>query len=353
MIKARSEEKLNAQIVDEAAEWFVEFNTGEVDLAARREFDAWLRKSPEHLRAYLEMFPLWEDAPFIDPDREMSADKLIALSRAEGNVVPLEAATAPRSRASAPARCRFLLAASVLGACLIAGLLAWFQSSYRSTYATDVGEQRVIALSDGSSIELNARSRLRIRFTDTERNVDLLEGQALFRVAKDKHRPFVVRSDATRVRAVGTQFDVYRKKSGTTVTVLEGRVAVFPEPPLSRMPLPTAAHAPLIPDILVSAGEQVTVSPAAVPRATPANVAAATAWRQHRLVFSSTPLAEVAEEFNRYNDRQLIIRDTRLTTVRVNGIFSSTDPASLIRFLRAQPDITVDETDTEIRVSSK
>src|SRR5205823_2531257 len=86
--------------------------------------------------------------------------------------------------------------------------------------------ERSIALPDGSLIELNARSSVRVRFTSNERAVELFEGQALFRVAKDPARPFIVSSDGKRVRAVGTQFDVYRKKASTTVTVLEGRVTV-------------------------------------------------------------------------------------------------------------------------------
>jgi len=90
----------------------------------------------------------------------------------------------------------------------------------------DVGEQRSIALADGSIIDLNARSRIRVRLSKDERDVELLQGQALFHVAKDNSRPFVVRSDTTVVRAVGTEFDVYRKKNGTVITVLEGRVVV-------------------------------------------------------------------------------------------------------------------------------
>ncbi len=82
------------------------------------------------------------------------------------------------------------------------------------TYATGIGEQRSIVLADGSTVDLNSRSKIRIRFSSERRGVELIEGQALFKVAKDHARPFVVDSDGTRVRAVGTQFDVYRKRRG-------------------------------------------------------------------------------------------------------------------------------------------
>jgi len=115
----------------------------------------------------------------------------------------------------------------------------------------------------------------RVRFTSNERTIDLLEGQALFRVAKDPARPFVVASDGTRVRAVGTQFDVYRRKTGTTVDRTRrpgdggargGRGTSLPTPQLS-----------ISGSILLSTGEQVTVTATATPRPTRVNLAAATA----------------------------------------------------------------------------
>jgi transmembrane sensor len=270
-------------------------------------------------------------------------------------------------------------------------------------YVTRIGEQKLIHLADGSTLELNSRSRVRVHFSDAERDVDLLEGQALFRVAKDHARPFIVRSDATLVRAVGTQFDVYRKVSGTTVTVVEGRVAILPaglsretslqvtpepirSPGVTSTPSSSAPHsshssqglgaalttsgphtqqasnADLFPGsadaegehaIFLSAGEQVTVTAAAPPQPTPANVAAATAWTQHRLVFNGTPLTDVAQEFNRYNIRQLAVSNVELEQFHVSGVFSSTDPTSLLRFLRAQRGIRVVETDMEIRISKE
>lgn len=345
-----SMDRPNAQISDEAAEWFVELNGGEPDHATRKKFDAWLRRSPEHVSAYLDMFSLWEDAALVPAEGDWSADSLIALSRASGNVVPLEGAAGERTERADPDRRRpyrsFVLGAFALCACMVIAVFIWSSVS-APVFETEIGEQRVVSLADGSSIELNARSRVRIRFNESERNVDLLEGQALFRVAKDKNRPFIVQSGTARVRAVGTQFDVYKKKQGTVVTVLEGRVSV-----LSASEAPKKRSEPVSPGagVFLSAGEQATVAPAETPRAEVANVAAATAWRARRMVFNATPLTEVAEEFNRYNERQLVVDDARVAGVLVNGIFSSTDPASLIRFLRAQPDLSIEEKQSEIRI---
>src|SRR5205807_1325966 len=104
-----------------------------------------------------------------------------------------------------------------------AGLGLWGRPQ---VYATAIGEQRSVVLKDGSMIQLNSRSRVEVRYTDHDRKIALKEGQALFTVARDTQRPFLVSAGDTAVRAVGTQFDVNRLETEIVVTVLEGKVAV-------------------------------------------------------------------------------------------------------------------------------
>src|SRR5690606_34920469 len=94
------------------------------------------------------------------------------------------------------------------------------------TYATAVGEQRRIELTDGSVVHLNTRSRLEVAFTDGARDIRLLEGEATFTVEGDPARPFSVHAGTNIIRAIGTQFNVLRRPSGTTVQVIEGEVRV-------------------------------------------------------------------------------------------------------------------------------
>lgn len=368
----RKDDKWNLQIYEQACDWLVAFRTGTPDLALREPFDEWLRRSPEHVRAYLELSSLWEDAAFHDPERKVDAPELIARARAEGNVVSLGAAV-PHSARLTPTpgegrvsstrvtsargrRLRMAMAAVVL--ILLGTALGGWLYTERNTYSTAIGEQRSLTLDDGSVIELNARSRLKVHFTDHERTVDLIQGQALFTVSKDPSRPFVVRSDGTTVRAVGTEFDVYRRASGTRVTVLEGTVAVSAR---NSIPLsgdggrrPGAGPQDAASLVMVKAAQQITVTTTGT--ATPiqsANLVATTAWTQRRLIFDSAPLSEVVEEFNRYNRRPLVISDPAVASVTVVGVFSSTDPSSLIRFLESQPGIEVVKGASEIRVSSR
>jgi transmembrane sensor len=398
--------KSNRLIMEEASEWFVEFRVGDVDRRSREDFDEWLRRSPEHIRAYMQITKTYVALSALELSQEIDVDSLIAYANAGENVVPLSNSrgrqwNAPRSTAAehelhapgtptaagnAGRRRQILAAASgILGVVMAGG--GWWWTEHFPSYTTDIGERRSLTLDDGSTVDLNARSRLRIEFTSKERRVELIDGQAFFQVAKDKTRPFIVSSGDATVRAVGTEFDVYRKANGTTVTVLEGRVAVYsnahgapaPEspPPSGAGPAPapaspaatavssgssrplSASPAGLIDPsgaaaVFLSAGEQLTVAPAEVGLVSHhVDIDTATAWMQRRLIFDGSTLSDVVQEFNRYNRRQLVIKGSRLGDFHLSGVYTSSDPSSLIRFLRDQPGITVTEESNEIQIAPR
>ena len=339
-------------VAAEASAWFVEFRTGEMTAGERTRFYEWLRRSPEHIQAYLEVAEGWAELPTSDPEHRLDIQGLIERARTDHdeNVVTLPS----RPLTSGKRRSLTLTAwaAALAGVTFAIGLAWWVYVSQADKYRTGVGEQRTVRLLDGSKIELNALSSVRVSLSNSVLDVDLIEGQAFFHVAKDSARPFLVHSDGTTVRAVGTQFDVYRKSTGTVVTVLEGRVAVAQ----TRGPEVTGQAGAVPPaQVFLIAGEQVTVpvqhGMEERPQPKQTDVAVATAWVQKRLVFEETPLAEVAEEFNRYNTRHLLIVDPKLRTMGISGVYSSTDPDSLLGFLRAQPNIQLTESPGEIRVS--
>jgi transmembrane sensor len=340
--------KIHAAVVAEASEWFIDFRAGDVNAEARLRFIEWLRRSPEHIQAYLEVSGAWSELPSCDPGDRFDIASLIARARNESDIVPLSPlnprlppvppAAEPRAFRKVPRR-PVLAAAALALLASITALFLWIDRDAARTYSTGIGEQRTIQLMDGSTVELNARSRVKVRLTDRRRDVALIEGQALFRVAKDKQRPFVVRAGEAQVRAVGTEFDVYRKQTETVVTVVEGRVETYP-----------GSDGAGAAAIVLSAGEQLTVLPHTVTKPKRADTVAATAWVQKRLIFEETPLSAVAEEFNRYNRRPLAIDDPELRSLKISGVYSSTDSASLINFLRNQSSIRVIETENQVRV---
>jgi transmembrane sensor len=406
---------LNRQILDEASEWFVDFRVGDVDTAACERFDEWLRRSPEHIRAYWEIAKTYVELPAAPAPGKLDVAALIAYAHSDANVVSLHSRASPaytlRAESAAEGseqggarptprfRHPFFAAASVAFALVIGGAV-WWQAHRYPLYTTDIGERRSITLADGSTVDLNARSQLRVEFSKSERRVELLDGQALFQVTKDGARPFIVHSGDATVRAVGTQFDVYRKDSGTTITVLEGRVAVYsaaradqthsasgpadagenaaPQHKLQRASprdsssasntsnssrsgarVPSSASNSELSDpsgsgaIFLDAGEQVTVTPdaAGTPMPQHADLLATTAWMQRKLIFEGSKLSDVVEEFNRYNRRQLVIEDPKLADFQISGVYSSTDPASLVRFLEDQG-LRVTTGDNEVRIDA-
>jgi transmembrane sensor len=348
----------------EACEWFVEFRTSAPDAPRREAFHAWLQQSPAHMGAYLEATAVWNQTAMPVPRPKYSIDALVAAAAEDrDNVSFLGRISKTGGQGTRTRRGVFGAVATLVA--LIAtgyGVLVWRASD---TYSTAIGEQRSVVLKDGSIIELNSRSTVHVRYSERARRIELSEGQALFKVAHDTTRPFVVSAGSAAVRAVGTQFDVNRLHTETVVTVLEGKVAVQ-QPSLpstlgstgelqlrdanreKSVASPTSDSA-----LVVAAGEQLRVSVGgAVERSRRPDIAAATAWTQRRLVFEATPLADVVEQFNRYNPRPLLIRSSELEAFQIDGVFSSTDPMPIIRFLRSRPGIEVTETGTAIEISA-
>jgi transmembrane sensor len=376
---SRKAPRSNHQILEEASTWFVAFRGEVLTENSRQEFQDWLKRSPEHIRAYLEIASVYADVPA--PVEGRTPPELIAKAKSSpdsnlvawlpGGIATQSLQEPPRRssrnglrRSERPFVLRVIAVAMTLA---IVALGAWIYVQ-RNVYATGIGEQRSINLPDGSILELNARSKVRVAFHDRQRDVDLLEGQALFRVAKDHNRPFVVHVGATGIRAVGTQFDVYRRRTDTTVTVLEGRVAVLsgrtgPVPateatPESAAPEPpsTAASVPVTQgegEILLAAGEQAIVTPTHAEKADRPNIPAVTAWTQHQLVFDATPLSDVVEEFSRYSSRRLVIDSADLAGFKISGQYTSASPDSLLHFLSLQKGVVLAEVDGEIHIRRK
>jgi transmembrane sensor len=351
------------QIREEAAQWFVAFCEEEVDPRACQQFIDWLRRSPQHVRAYLRISAFWEDAEDLKKHARHGIDEIVQRALAEGNVVALGeggGGPPPNKRVSDRRGWRHALSATLAASCACVGLLMWLLINRESVYSTPPGEQRTLTLTDGSTVELNARSRIRINYSATVRDVELVQGQALFRVAKSPSRPFIVHSDGTSVRAVGTQFDVNQSQGATIVTVVEGRVAVTdgrvpdmthsPESPASGDAIPRMSSNRRA-EVFVAAGERVIARGHTLDAPEPVNTAAATAWTEGKLVFDSVPLKEVLEEFNRYLPRPLIVEDPQLLNMHISGVFSVTESPQFIEFLHQRFGTTSHETNGEVQIA--
>jgi transmembrane sensor len=320
-------------VTEQASNWWVLLNEGDATAADHRTFAEWVARSPERVEAYLQAACLgralrsrrmrWPDTPVEDLIRAARA--------AQSEVVSFPFA----HRARFPRRLGLCVAAAglVAVAVLMASLYVY---SRPLRLETGVGEQRSVLLADGSLVTLNTSSSLEVYMKKDRRILRLLAGEALFRVAHESARPFEVTAGGTTVRAIGTQFDVNRCNSRTTVTVVEGRVAVFAADE-GGLGAGAGTKVPL------DAGEQLTLAPRTESHPARADVPTALAWTQRKLIFQHRQLGEVAGEFNRYNREIIEIRSDELRAQEVTGVFQADDPGSFLVFLSAIPGVMVQQ----------
>jgi transmembrane sensor len=311
-----------------AADWLARLDRPDAPAAEHEAFEAWCRADPRHLAAYLRLLELWNrlDALKVLPDAMLS-DAALAAARAP-DVAP-SASEQPRHD-----RRFFLPVALAAGVLAIAVGLAWWRWSGplglaigAQRYSTMLGGFEQVRLADGSIVQLNTDSEVAVRLRSRERDITLLRGEATFEAAPDRLRPFIVVAGSTAVRAVGTVFNVERAGTSVEVLVTKGVVAVGP-------PQDVAAHGGA-PE-MVDAGQMAIAAPSQVKVESldQEEIARRLAWHEGMLLFNGQSLAEVAAEFNRYNERKLVIADPDVGRVRVGGYFRATDLDSFVRVLQ-------------------
>ncbi len=262
------------RIKSECREWLALMQSGEASEADRARFEAWLRADARHQRAYDGLHLLWRDISNLNQLKELEP-------------VP------PRRAAKVTRRLLPLAAAATVAGLALALLLSRPQPVQHTDttatvvqaeeYQTQLGELRAIQLSDGSTVTLGARSRIIVSFTDSERRVQLDQGEAYFDVAKNAARPFYVAAPGTAVRVVGTRFDVRVGDSHVRVAVDEGLVAVNDRP------------------AALTRGQRIDVMPdGAITSVTRVDGSEVAAWREGRLVYDGATLADVVADLARY-----------------------------------------------------
>ena len=328
----RENEELTS-ISQQAAQWWVVLHNAEASAAEKREFMEWVARAPERVEACLRVARVHAAVSRSDVRwPQTSAEDLVrnALAAPDDSVVPLRPHVHPK-REVERRRPVLLWAAGLAASVIAAACLGWWLTLSRSEqFQTKVGEQRSVLLADGSRVTLNTASKIEVRLQADHRVIQLLQGEVLFEVAQDAQRPFDVHAGNVVVRAVGTQFDIDRRATRTAVTVVEGRVAMIgADSRTGDLPV-------------LSAGDRVVVDSAG-PGALEhdVNLAEATAWTQHQLVFHHRPLGEVADELNRYNVGRIEIRSPSLREQEVTGTFRSNDVASFVAVLAGIPGVQV------------
>lgn len=313
----------NEQALEEAAYWYARLGAPDCTDHERAEFEHWWLAAPAHSRAFAVAEALSADvssAAAEDPRLQQMADEAFAMgsAAATAQVLPLGARKSRRSRWFVPAT----LAASIAIAAVTVRLATDFKdaAAVPPVVYSAADARRDVTLSDGSVVSLDVASEISVRITETERQIVLIDGRALFDVAHDAMRPFVVTAAGSRTTALGTRFQVQREGHNIVVTLAEGKVAVTGSADSSPW------QETLIP------GEQITIDPEArtTPRKRAVDANMSTAWTRGRLVFHGTPLDEALAEVNRYSDRKVRLGDPELAGLAVAGNFIAGDSEAAV-----------------------
>lgn len=339
-------------IVEEASSWVARLDGANAPLAPseQKELVEWLTLSPEHLQELLLCAATLQAIQDITVDARVPLETL--LQEKAPAIMPFLASTAKHDKEKTVIRSQKLWTGiTSIAAMLALFMLAmtYFRAPEKSInaeleYSTVVGEQRSISLSDGSIIHLNTGSKVVVAYQTTERAIQLVSGEALFKVAHDTARPFRVYAGSAIAEAVGTTFNVYRKTGKTSVAVVEGKVKVTRtnKPVAATTSLPADDTASTLQSILLTKEQSTDVTKqGAVTDIRPKEVRAITSWRDRRLIFEQDYLDDIVNEFNRYNTLKIIIDDNDLAETQFDGVFDADDPNAFIQFLQLAGGIEV------------
>jgi len=317
---ARQDPMPSEEVRAEAAAWIAQLHDERrsPDLEAR--VHAWLGESEEHRRAFNRMTEAWERSGSIR-------------LRPRGDV----AAEAGRRRRFTPRRAA--LAALLV---LISAVLVYYRRD--NAVVTGIGQQQVRLLRDGTRVVLNTDTRIEVNYDEHARRVRLIRGEAWFDVAKRPTWPFLVSVDGEEIRALGTSFIVRHDDAQyVSVTLVEGRISVAP-----------IAHndeaQPRFPQIL-NPGQRLIIAQNHAQAVDRPELTRITAWERGRVEFEDTPLAEAADEMNRYSTTHITVADADIGRLRVGGVFRAGDSDEFVRIVSAAFTLQAERHGNEVLLS--
>lgn len=328
-----SDEALNA----EAARWLVEQDEG-LSPERAREFADWLARDSRHAEAVSrvgETLLLFNELPLVRDAFQERFD-----GPGDGTAVAL-----PRSRSGWS---RSLSWAAGLAAVLAVGIsIGWIFSTGLApevaVYATSAPEPRRVALADGSVVDLNGHSQVRVLFSAKERRVDLVGGEAHFSVAHDPAKPFIVSAHGVALRAVGTAFNVRLDGEAVELVVTEGTVEVV------KAPGSDAAVAP--PRLIAGERAEILGNDAARPSIEKLDAEVMhelLAWQDRMTNFVDVPLRELVARINRCNSVKVVLADEVLADRKVGGVIFLNRVDRFIQLLEREGGVTAERRGSEI-----
>lgn len=308
-----------AEIRNRAAAWLIKRRDhDDWSTESQAELDAWLAESPAHKIAYLRVSTAWQ-----------RADRLEALR------------SPPQRRGWLAPMLKLGGAAAVAAAVAVAVVLVRPATPGMANYSTGVGGHEKLTLRDGSRIELNTSTALRIATEGNAKTVYLDKGEAFFRITHNPNRKFVVIAGSRRIIDLGTQFLVRRENDRLRVALYEGK-AQF-EVSDARGEQQTTLNPG---DVVVATSNSLSVTRRRVDE-----LSDELGWRRGLLVFHHVTLQAAAAEYNRYNLKKFVIADPQIAQLNINGALPANDTGAFTRSVKRLFDLKVEERSNEIVIS--
>ncbi len=346
----RDEKQLEADGVvhSEACAWIAQLESGDMSEADREELRQWIARSSSHEAAIKEYAELW------------SGLDSLGLLHPTYEAVRKERRDIFKSLSGVWWRKPQFVIGAMASAVMLIVTSAWIvlaplqPKTEELVVATAIGEARAVELSDGSSINVNTASNMQVNYGRRERIVHLMHGEAVFSVATDEQRPFVVRAGQQTVKAIGTEFSVRLVGDEVKVVVTEGMVEIAQaalaanrEQKLSPDPAATEGSDNPMPTAVLVQGQSASATREGV-RTIEAidldQVAQRLSWRNGVLDFSGETLTYAVGEVERYTAYEIEIADADLANLRVGGVFRLSDAGQFIDVLEENFNIEAERT---------
>lgn len=332
-----------------AADWAARIDRGALTADEEQALAEWMDGDVRNRGAFMRMRAIALHSeraralgPAFDPDEFVARHANV--ERASESSIEVESQQ-PDERNNWLSRYRRALIGVAAAAVAAMAILIGLQITDGSQdYDTRRGEIKVVSLNDGSVITLNTASRVEVSFNQDIRKVRLIQGEALFDVAKDSARPFVVAAGDASVRAIGTSFTVRRlAQQPVQVLVREGVVEV--QQPASPAPLRLVAN--MRTEIPAESGS-------AIPQpeiVDPDELNRELAWRDGRIAFEAETLEQAAAVFERYSDIRIVIDDPIVASKEITGLFTANDPITFAKAAGASLGLNVEVRAGEVHIS--
>jgi transmembrane sensor len=327
-----------------AADWLVRLQSTDVSIEDMLAWQAWLNENPTNARAFARIEEISQVLRDVPAPSAVSASQF-ARDRYDASV-PIKDWNQPHAQRSWTA---IAVAASLVTLTLI--LASWKTPPATNTFSTAIGENRTVALNDGSTIALAADTSITVALSKKERNIELTKGEALFVVAKDAARPFKVHAGDATIVAVGTAFNVERDSDRAVVSVTEGRVVV--EPVSHFLPV-SVLHEfkPKLRSVHLVAGQQTTAGSAGIEEPTKME-SPATDWQTGHLAFHLQPLRYVLEDVNRYAPKPIVLASDDVGALVITGTVERENISGWVKSLERAFDLQATEEADQITLRAR